>query len=566
MANKKAERLGRIGVISKHAGALMGRAAAIGRSIASFGVKSVATAGSSVGGPAAGATAIACERGFSQPAASRGARPRARRAAGGETDLIAITAELRTDLSKVELELANARGQAEKAESELSSQLRALQAEKESLIADLQIARHEAVVATGRESELDLAAATLRDDLSKVELELVNTRADAERAASEFASQLRTLQAERESLLADLQIARHEAEEAKGRESAVKARVAGLEADLAAANKLRKATSTPSPAPSVQVQPAPSTAAEPPLTAITPAPSDQSAEATGDLAAHQQPFPAEPAAAAEPTDADLDEQANVELEAQPPSPPPPAGDAPSPSDVSPEDVRQAAFSEAAQRIMFTRALADIANQDPAARSDAAKALAGIDHELSVKVLVAHMACEQSAGVRQECVKALTELGMIEALPAVKRALADPSASVRLAAVWGVYRLAGDQSAPALAEAIADEDEGVRRRAATCIGWLGKEEFAVKLVPLLADSSAAVRRAAVEAAENLHSKNVISALIGRLNDPEESIRKAVMHALETITGKKMSKTPPKTKKTYQRVVARWQQWWKVERQG
>ena len=92
--------------------------------------------------------------------------------------------------------------------------------------------------------------------------------------------------------------------------------------------------------------------------------------------------------------------------------------------------------------------------------DAATAISGIAHEFSVKVLVAHIANEPSAVVRQECVKALATLEMAEGLSTVENALTDEAASVRLAAVWGVYRLVGVESLPKLLEMQSDEDEGV----------------------------------------------------------------------------------------------------------
>jgi hypothetical protein len=52
----------------------------------------------------------------------------------------------------------------------------------------------------------------------------------------------------------------------------------------------------------------------------------------------------------------------------------------------------------------------------------------------------------------------------------------------------------------------------------------------------------------------------------LNDPVKSIRKALLTALETITGKKMNKSFPKDEKGFERLVARWQGWWKEELLG
>jgi HEAT repeat protein len=228
-----------------------------------------------------------------------------------------------------------------------------------------------------------------------------------------------------------------------------------------------------------------------------------------------------------------------------------------------EEVLAAAFSNATERIIFTKALSDFASWDAAARADAARAMASISHELSVRVLVAQMEHEPSPQVRQECIKALTTLGGEQGLPVIEYALTDESASVRLAAVQGLYHLVGAESVPVLIRMFSDENERVRRRAASCIGWLGQKKLAAELLPLLTDSNVSVRRAAVEAMGNLRSRQVVSALIEHLNDPEKSVRKAVLGALETITGKRMKELFPQDEMSLQRLIARWREWWKEE---
>jgi len=245
---------------------------------------------------------------------------------------------------------------------------------------------------------------------------------------------------------------------------------------------------------------------------------------------------------------------------------PAPAEAPSPPEVTLAEVRAAVFPNAADKTILTTAFCDIASQDAALRADAARAMAGVHHEFSVRALVAQLAREPSPEVQQECIKALVKLEMKDGLPAIERVLTNPSASVRLAAVWGLYRLGGVESASALARVLSDEDEEVRRRAATCIGWLGQEELAAQLLPLLDDNSVSVRRAAVEALGSLRSRQGVSALIERLNDPEESIRRAALTAIETITGKKMSESFPEDEKSHQLLTARWREWWKDEHPG
>jgi len=231
--------------------------------------------------------------------------------------------------------------------------------------------------------------------------------------------------------------------------------------------------------------------------------------------------------------------------------------------VTEEQIQKAVFPNATDKIIFTKTLSDIDSQDAVVRLDAVKTIAGIRHELSVQAIVAHIASESSAQVRQECIKALVELDMEQVLPAVENALEDQAGSVRLAAVWALYHLVRIDSAPALIRMFSDENEEVRRRAATCIGWLGEKRLAIELFPLLDDSSVSVRKAAVEAMGNLGNRQVVSSLIEQLNDPVDSIRKTVLSSLEKITGKKMSKAFPKGKKDFEHLIARWKEWRKDE---
>jgi len=233
------------------------------------------------------------------------------------------------------------------------------------------------------------------------------------------------------------------------------------------------------------------------------------------------------------------------------------------SNVELDGVHSSGFPSEAEKIIFTKALSDIVSRDVAMRVDAAKTMAGIRHPLSVRTLACQMTREPSPQVRQECIGALTKLGMKKGLPVIAHALTDSAASVRLAAVWGLYRLAKEDSSAVLLSMFSDEAEEVRRRAATCIGWLGKAELAVKLLPLLDDSSPPVRRAAAEAMGNLRSRQVVWSLIEHLNDPDKAIRKTILNALQTITGMKMSQSFPRDEKSLQQVTARWREWWKEE---
>jgi hypothetical protein len=206
-----------------------------------------------------------------------------------------------------------------------------------------------------------------------------------------------------------------------------------------------------------------------------------------------------------------------------------------------EDVQAADFANGAEKIIFLRALSDLADREVAARSDAIKALSGIRHQLSIRALDAHIKKESSVFARQQCIKALTGLDMREGLKTIEQALSDEAASVRLAAVWGLYQLAGTDGIQALTRMLFDEDEGVRRRAITCIGWMGLE---------------------VRKKDSHRPHQTVSALIQCLNDPAESIKNAALGALQAVTGKKFSAKSASPES----LTELWQKWWQAELLG
>jgi len=510
MENDKPELSGIVRVASnasKHAGAFVGKAAAIGRKITGVGVSGVATVRDLLSRPVEGPVLFTDEEGEPRSEASAlGQRPK--KVAGQGNASAALMAVMESDLAEASRELEHVRSEAEKAQSQLASQLAALQEDKKSLISDLEKVRYEADEARTRES-------VMRARLTALESDMV------------------------------LEKTRAEAEEAKVLEDAMKERVDAIESELAEAREeLKKAHSEEKEeAHAEQIAKIEAKAAE--KDAKSQFSSDVSSVRTEPETVlsnrGQEKVTAVPAekkviSSMESTTDRSDEEVNVGIKRQEFRPLSIEVELPIPADITPEQVRTADFASAAERIIFTRALFDITSQDTAARTDAARAMAGVRHELSVKALVTQMAHEPSAQVRQECIKALTKLEMKEGLSVVERALTDRAASVRLAAV----------------------------RAVTCIGWLGQEALAVELLVPLSDSSVSVRRSAVEAIGNLRSRQVVPSLIERLNDPEKSIGNAALGVLETITGKKMSRGPfPRNEKLLQRLIARWREWWKEE---
>jgi HEAT repeat protein len=234
--------------------------------------------------------------------------------------------------------------------------------------------------------------------------------------------------------------------------------------------------------------------------------------------------------------------------------------------VTSPEVSGAQFIGAREKLVFARALEDMTRREEAPRARAVRSVAGIRHKLVARALSARLARDPSAKVRKECVKALTALGMEEALPAVERALSDASAAVRLTAVQSVYRLAecvpvvgARRIADSIVRLLSDKHEDVRRRAAACLGWLGQEHLAVHLLPLLRDDSAFVRRTALGALGNLRSRHAAPEVIELLNDPEISVRKKAFDVLRAVTGKQMLDAFPEDEQGHQLLLARWRVW-------
>ncbi len=246
-----------------------------------------------------------------------------------------------------------------------------------------------------------------------------------------------------------------------------------------------------------------------------------------------------------------DEQAETEVEEEEENPPSLTTEIHKQvfADVREDELEAATFPKAVDRTVFARALHDMASQNATLRVDAAKALAGIRHELSARVLANQMGREHSAKVRQECVRSLATLRMNEGITVAETAMNDQAAQVRLVAVWSLYQLAGAESVPALIRTLSDEDKEIRRRAITCIDWLAREKKTVGMIG------------------STDSRLATSALIRCLQDPGRSVRTAALGALEAVTGTKRSKQlTTGDKDSHQDIIEQWEKWWRQELLG
>jgi len=442
---------------------------------------------------------------------------------------------LKSKLAAATQKLTESQNQAEKMQFQLESQIKDLQAENKNLISDLQKANSQTDGISSRDKEMSNQIAALESELDATRCKLEEMRSQAETMQAELTSQVDKLQLEKNSLISELQTVRSQVDEAKAQANAMKNKVAELESEVAGLrSELARVHEHESESDNNSIQTEHKEKAAIGLEQII-----KEIEPSTQVTAQQKQIGinVENVEESKP-ESGLESESDVNAgEIEPESIP--EVKLPEPAGVTAEDVQAADFKNGAERILFNKALSDFASRDAATRADATAALASIHHELSSRVIIAHMANEPSAFVRQGCIKALTALESTEGLSAIEQALADEAASVRLAAVWGLYRLIGTESIPALTRMLSDKDASVRRRAITCIGWLGRQ---------------------ISQTNNYHSNQVISALIRCLDDP--AVNNAALDTLQTVTGKEMS--APRT--SPERLTKQWQKWWKAELLG
>ncbi|MFL5261045.1 MAG: HEAT repeat domain-containing protein, partial [Anaeromyxobacteraceae bacterium] len=156
-------------------------------------------------------------------------------------------------------------------------------------------------------------------------------------------------------------------------------------------------------------------------------------------------------------------------------------------------------------------------EDPSwrVRRAAAEQLSRAEPALAVPVLVASLASEGGAGLRNAAAAALVQIGP-PALPALVEALGAPGADVRVAVVEILGDVGDRRAASAVAALLGDLDSNARAGAAEALGKIGGPEALPALDAALASGDVALRRAALGA-------------LGRLRAPPSGARLTALAA-------------------------------------
>lgn len=236
-------------------------------------------------------------------------------------------------------------------------------------------------------------------------------------------------------------------------------------------------------------------------------------------------------------------------------------------------------------------LAALSGPDPRPALRALDAVEGVDgHDL--RAALAKLVGHEAADVRGAAFRRLAALGETSALPAMRRALADPEPSVRLEAVRGLMRIGGDEAvddvvpllvdgsrrvrvealsglfgagglagslagAPRLGHLLGSPDPHERAEATDVLRRLGREAYR-PLRPLLDDSDPNVARGALRAAAAVADPRLVEPLVARLADRRSRSSAAAALAavgLPAIPALEALLLAPETKRSVRLVIPR-----------
>jgi HEAT repeat protein len=177
---------------------------------------------------------------------------------------------------------------------------------------------------------------------------------------------------------------------------------------------------------------------------------------------------------------------------------------------------------------------DLADTDPAVRSDAALRLGQSRSVGAVDSLVA--AIDDPEGtVRVNVIRALGEIGDKRAVPAIVPHVSDPSSSdVRIASCQALGLLGDPAAVSALEQALYDQDDTVRIVAVRSLGTIpGAASLDVLLRVALQDENEIIRSHVAKVVGDRHAKEAVPKLESALAAESERVRANAAAALGQI---------------------------------
>lgn len=207
-------------------------------------------------------------------------------------------------------------------------------------------------------------------------------------------------------------------------------------------------------------------------------------------------------------------------------------------------VRKAA-AEALGEIRSSRAINGLIealnDKDASVRLEVIRSLGKLNDSKILKALIPVLE-DASWEVRRACVEAASKFGPI-ASNFLARALQNDSLVVRKIAARILVEIGTLEAIPALMKAVHDRDISVRERAVVALGRIKGEDALVNLMYALEDKAPLVRFASVQALISIGTRDALPILNNALKDPEQIIRQRAKFAIETILKRLESGTNP-----------------------
>lgn len=190
------------------------------------------------------------------------------------------------------------------------------------------------------------------------------------------------------------------------------------------------------------------------------------------------------------------------------------------------------FGALGDSVSFDALLAALHDPADQIRETVAGALGLRQDRRAVEPLLAVLAADHAALVRQSAVDALARLGDDRALPCLVAALNDDDIRVQVRASWAVAAY-GSAAVQAVIAILQDHTAAGRRWAAVALGRLTDARAMGPLLAALHDPDVGVRASAAQALHPFAVPDVEDALIAALHDPDGHVRWAAAGSLAHV---------------------------------
>jgi HEAT repeat protein len=194
------------------------------------------------------------------------------------------------------------------------------------------------------------------------------------------------------------------------------------------------------------------------------------------------------------------------------------------------DELKAVLPTRSDRVLYERAMDELAAAEPGRRVRAARTLEALGSKTAAPLLAAALGRETDGDVKAAFLGALARFKEPFAADLARRELGDSRAQVRVAALEALAAVAEGDSLDALTGALRDGSSVVRRRAVLLLGFARGGRVEGALATALGDADPGVARAAAAALSGRPSAAAQNALARALEHADAGVRRSAAGAL------------------------------------